>query len=301
MRFSKKLWLGQPDPFARLRRIESLDVDTQFREITALFYQDFQSIMLPSSFSNFMMTFAAPRISRILASTGELEHRAAKRVVDMSLLSSAVLEHGLGADLGRAAARRVNHMHRQYDIHEDDYVVVSSDAVVISIALAENYGWRPVTDKEREGLRRFHSQMGQAFGSRRPLPGTMKEVRQFWSDYMDRELRFEPQNRRLARAVLAYYGTMFPKGLRTIFRFVLMADVDPRIARACGMPVANAPTRWIATRVMKLLGRLDPVPDGRKDGIAALAKTVYPNGWEVNELGTHIQAKVVQRSEPARA
>jgi ER-bound oxygenase mpaB/B'/Rubber oxygenase, catalytic domain len=301
MRVSKKTWLGQPDSYARLRRIESLDIDANFREIAALFYQDFQSVMLPASFSNFMMTFAAPRISRILGSTGELEHRAAKRVVDMSLLTSAVLEHGLGAELGRDAARRVNHMHRQYDIHEDDFLVVGSDAVVIGIALAENYGWRAVTDKEREAVRRFHSQLGQAFGSHRPLPGTLKEVRQFWSDYMDRELQFEPQNRRLARAVLNYYITMFPKGLRTIFRVVLMADVDPRIARACGMPVANMPTRWIATRVMKLLGRQDPVPDGGKDGLAELAKTVYPNGWEVNELGTHIQAKVVRSPEPAGA
>jgi hypothetical protein len=51
-------------------------------KIATLFYTDFQSVMTPKSFNGLMFTYAAPRISRVLATTGESEHRIAKRVVD---------------------------------------------------------------------------------------------------------------------------------------------------------------------------------------------------------------------------
>lgn len=101
--------------------------------------------MLPQSFNGFLMTFAAPRISRILINTGEIEHRIAKRVIDTMLLYRAVMEHGLDAESGRGAARRVNAMHQNYDIHEDDFVAVSCDEIVNSLDLAERYGWRAGT------------------------------------------------------------------------------------------------------------------------------------------------------------
>ena len=101
-----KLWLGTPDKFARLRRIESLDPEVNFREIVGLFYQDFRSVMLLQGFYGFMMTYASPRISRVLAQTGELEKRVAKRIVDTILLSRLVMEHGFEPGPGRDAAHR---------------------------------------------------------------------------------------------------------------------------------------------------------------------------------------------------
>jgi hypothetical protein len=62
-------WLGINDRHARLRRIESLDPATDYREITELFYTDFQSVMLVQAVSGFLFTFAAPRNSRILSAS----------------------------------------------------------------------------------------------------------------------------------------------------------------------------------------------------------------------------------------
>lgn len=33
------------------------------------------------------------------------------------------------------------------------------------------------------------------------------------------------------------------------------------------------------------------LPDDAPDGMESMVRAVYPNGWEVNALGTHIQAK----------
>lgn len=285
-----KTWLGTTDPHARAKRIESLDLDADYLEITQLFYADFQSVVGLQGIHSFLMNAAVPRISRILASTGELENRVAKRIIDTTLLAHAVMAQGLGPGPGRDAARRVNAMHKQYTIHEEDFVAVGGDEAMTTIHLSERYGWRPVTDKEREAVRRYYNDQSRAFGSHRPLPASVDELRQFWSDYLDREAFYEPQNERIARSVLAYYATLMPKRGRSLYLALAVATVDPRVLRACGLRVALSPTRWLASALFKALGRRDPVPDGARDGLAAMARKVYPHGYDIKCLGTHVEA-----------
>jgi hypothetical protein len=69
-------WLGTSDPFARLRKIEPLDPVADCREITQLSYADFGSIMIGQLVPSLTTTYAAPRMSRILVSAGELHQRS---------------------------------------------------------------------------------------------------------------------------------------------------------------------------------------------------------------------------------
>jgi uncharacterized protein (DUF2236 family) len=233
-----------------------------------------------------MFTYAAPRISHVLSATGELEHRIAKRVVDTTLLASAVMEHGFkGA--GRDAARRVNAMHSRYEIHPDDFVAVGCEEALGSLELAERYGWREVTEKEQEAVLLYYSHQARAFGSPKMLPATVPEMRAAFSKYLDSELRYEPQNERLTSVLLKWFGNLVPVPLRPLFRMLIVADLDPRIAHACGLRPASKGARWIAQKVLRRNGRQDPVPDGAPNGLEALVQKVYPNGWDVNLLGTH--------------
>jgi uncharacterized protein (DUF2236 family) len=288
---AEKLWLGTPDRFARLRRIEMLDPEVDFREIVQLFSYDFRSIMLLQGLYGFLMTFASPRISRILGETGELEHRVAKRIVDTILLSSAVLDQGFSQGAGREAARRVNAMHRRYDIHEDDFVAVGCDEALCGLAVAEQFGWRAVTDIERKALRNYYDLQSRAYGSRRPLPPDITAMKAFWSDYLEQHARFEPQNRRLAKATLGYFAKLFPAPLRPLAPAMLLGALDPRITRACGLGTQSRGTRWMSHKFLSRMGKLDPVPDNAPDGLGSLVAQVYPDGWELSELGTHIRGK----------
>jgi ER-bound oxygenase mpaB/B'/Rubber oxygenase, catalytic domain len=297
---SIKLWLGTPDRYARLRRIEALDLKASYREITALFYGDFQSVMLPKSCSGLMFTFSAPRISRVLSSTGEVEHRIAKRVVDTTLLASAVMEHGFGTGIGADAARRVSAMHRHYDIHEDDFVATACEEALVSLELAEKFGWRRVTDKEREALRIFYNRQARVFGSPKPLPESIPLMRQFFSGYLDTQLRFEPQNLRLAKALISWFCGLAPRPLRPLFPTFLLANVDARIVRACGLRVPSKISSWAAHAAMKIVGMRDPLPDNAPNGLEELARSIYPSGWQVNELGTHLENRVLVDQQPQR-
>lgn len=291
------LWLGQPDPFARLRRIEQLDPATDYLEITNLFYTDFQSVMLLKSFNGFMFTFAAPRISRVLGSTGEIDKRIAKRILDTTLLSSAVMEHGFGTPVGREAARRVNAMHSRYDIQEDDFVAVGIEEAIGSLDLAEKFGWRPVTDIEREAVRVFYNYQARAFGSPRPLPGSVPEMRAFFERYLDTELAFEPQNRRMSDVFIGWFRKLLPAPLRPLTAPFLLSHLDHRIAKACGLSIPAGPVRSLAHSAMRRVGRRDPIPDGAPNKLEAMVRQVYPDGYELSRLGTHVES--LQESEAA--
>lgn len=286
---AKARWLGSDDRHARLRKIEQLDPEKDYRDIAVLFYDDFNSIMLLQAVTGFMLTYAAPRMSRILSSTGESERRVAKRFVDTALLARTVMRHGLGAGTGRDAARRVNAMHRQYDIHPEDFVMVGCDEVVMSVEIADRFGWRPVIDAEREALRIYYSHQSRAFGSRLPLPATLTGMRELWDRYVAEQLAFEAQNLRLAEVLLRYVAKLIPLP-RPIVEPLLLAQVDPRIIRACGLCVPGAAMRRFSSMAFRLLGKRDPVPDGQPDGLLGLVRTVYPDGWQVHTLGTHVGA-----------
>jgi hypothetical protein len=286
---SKARWLGTTDRHARLKAIERLDVERDYREITKLFYEDFQSTMAAKPINGFMMNYSSPRISRVLSGSGELERRVAKRVVDTILLSSAVMQHGFAGE-GRDAARRVNHMHRHYDIHPEDFLAVGSEEVVGSVELAERYGWRPVTDKEREAINRYYSHQARAFGSPTPLPATYAETKAFYEDYVDRQSHYEPWNERLGRALTAFLTMLAPLPVRPLFRAVLLAQLDDRIARACGFRPASRLMKRLAHAILLGLGRKDPVPDGAPNHLEALVRRVYPDGVTIDQAGTHHEA-----------
>lgn len=292
----ERRWLGTTDPYVRLKQIEALDLDTEYREITKLFYADFQSTMVAKSINGFMMNYAAPRISRVLGSTGELEHRISKRVIDTIILASAVMMEGFTGQ-GRDAARRVNAMHRQYDIHPDDFIAVGAEETVGSIVLAERYGWRPVTDKEREAVNRYYSHQARAFGSPNPLPATYAETKAFFEAYLDNHVRYEPQNERLGTVLLSWIGTMAPAGMRSLYRFILVAQLDDRIARACGIHPASRVAKWFAHTALNHLGGKLPVADGGPSHLDALVSSVYPNGYEISKIGTHV-ANVGDQYDP---
>jgi hypothetical protein len=225
-------------------------------------------------------------MSRILSGTGEIEHRFAKRAVDTSLTASTILQHGFGSEIGRKLARQVSELHKQYDIHPDDFVLIGCDTPLFSLEMAERYGWRAVTDKEREALRILYDYQARAFGSRKPLPGSMIEMKQYLSEYFDTQLYFEPQNLRMAKVALDWYVGLAPLLARKLVRKIMLGVLDPRVVRACGLPVPGKISRLICDAAMRMLGRRDPIQDGvGSDPMVGLAKLVYPNGYDFDMLG----------------
>lgn len=292
MKQAQKLWLGTTDPYIRLRKIESLNPDTEYRQITQLFYGDFQSAMFMKFVHGFLFTYSAPRVAKILAGTGQLlEQRITKRIVDTTLLASATMLHGFKEPEGRDAARRVNAMHSRYDIHPDDFVAVGAEEAIGSLDLAHRFGWRKVTEKEEEAVRKYYSHQARAFGSPRPLPDTVAEMRAFFSHFLDTELRYQPENEQLANTLLDWFCAQVPAPFRGIFRTLLISDLDSRVAQACGLGRPPRLAKGVLEIFLRRMARKDPVPDGVPSNLDNMVRGVYPNGWTYDDLGTHSHAK----------
>jgi uncharacterized protein (DUF2236 family) len=286
------------DRYRRLRRIEGLDPAEDYREIVELFYLDFQAVAVLQLVTGNLFTFAVPRMSRILEQSGQFLHHTEKRVIDTGLFSAVVMAHGFGPGTGRDAARRVNAMHRHYDIHQDDFVGVGCDIPVMSVATAERFGWRKVTEHERRALAIFYDREARVFGSHQSLPSTIGEMREYWEAYVDEHVRYEPQNERLARAFLGYLPQMFPRRVGRPLVNLLVAQVDPRILRGCGLPVPSAARKGVSTAILRALGATGPGRDiqpGERSPLQKIADRIYPQGWNVHTLGTHL----AEPSEPS--
>lgn len=295
---SKATWLGTNDRFARLRKIEQLDVDTHAREISLLFYADFQKTLIPKSFNGFMFNYAATRIAAVLASTGEVVQRFPKRIVDTTLLASQYMIHGPKDDAGRDAARRINAMHRRYDINPDDFIAVGCEEAIVSLDLAEKYGWREVTEKEKDAVCKFYSEQARAFGGTKPMPAKYKEAAAFYEHYLETELSYEPQHEKMALVLIDWFVAQVPKPLRSTASQLLLSYIDPRIARACGIKPPPRIARLAFDAMMKLRGRSGPPPDDGPKGLDDLVKTVYPNGWKFDELGTLDKSAPANKNPP---
>ena len=280
-----KQWLGKNDKWARLRRIETLDLYKDWLEIGGLTSRDFLSIIFPVPFAGFMTTFAAPRMSRILHSTGELTNRVAKRAVDTILFSSTLHTHGFGTPEGRRAAQKVNALHAQYDIHPDDFIAVGCDPLIFTLDLFDKYGWRELLPVEREAQRLYYDRQARAFGSRKALPKTEDEMRDFVDNYFETQLWYEPQNQEMAEKTLEWYCELAPKHLRGLFRRMLLSTIDPRVLKACGIARPGRLDRTIANFAIKRLAAKDPLPDGQPDMLQDLVKSVYPDGYSIDDLG----------------
>lgn len=269
----------------RLRRIESLDPNKDYHEVARLFFADFRSIMLPHGLKSLLFTFAIPRMSQLLITTGEFEKHLAKRIVDTILLSHLVLEHGVSEGSGREAARRVRAMHQRFDIEPTDFIAVGCEELLSALELSRRYGWRPVSETEQIALRHYYDLKSRAYGSSRPFPATIADLRAFRSEYLESQARYEPQNKFLAASTLAYFCQLLPRFLRPLAPAILLSQVDPCIVRACGMPVPSTPSRWLSHQVFSLAGRRDPMPDIGAEQLRKMAASVYPKGWQISDLG----------------
>lgn len=288
----KRLWMGKPDPYARLREIERLDLDEDYVEIAHLFFADFSSAMFSTGAAEFMFTFAAPKISRVLYASGEIEKRLDKRIVDTGLFTAINFMHGFEGK-GKEAADRVREMHSRYRIAGDEFVATACDEIVVALRSAELFGWRPVTDKEREAVRLFFSARALAYGSPTKLPDSLAGVYEFMETYIANECRYEKRNHILTAKLLDWYGTKVARPLRPILRAMLLAPQDPRILSACGVKRPSALMRKIGMALLKRRAGKGPVPDSDSDALAEFARTVYPDGYTIEDLGTKPPSRTV--------
>ncbi|MGW0732517.1 oxygenase MpaB family protein [Streptomyces sp. NPDC002851] len=234
-------------------------------------------------------TYAVPSIGRLLAETRELTDRTQKRYDDTSLLLDTVLEHGFGTDEGRTAIRRINQMHRSYDISNEDMRYVLCTFVVMPKRWIDAYGWRRLSRHETVASAVYYRTLGRHMGIQ-DIPGSYEEFEQCLDAYEEAHFAWDEGARRVSDATLDLMASWYPRPLAPLLRTSTLALLDEPLLRAFHYEPPGAATRTLVRRAVRLRGRaVRLMPPRTAPHYARQNWEIkgYPNGYRVGELGTY--------------
>lgn len=232
--------------------------------------------------------FGVAKGTPLLVQTGEFVQRTQKRYDDTVLILSEILESG-GYDTprGQAALVRMNKQHGRFHIPNDEYLYTLSTFIFEPIRWNARYGWRPLTDTEKQASYWFWRELGTRMGIK-DIPDNLEAFEQFNLDFEEKEFRYSPDNEIIAIATRNLMLSWFlPKSLWKLGASVVHAMLDDRLLYAVGMKPAP---RWLQVLVrgsIRLRGRLMAwlPPRRRPRLLTKMSNRTYPNGYVISELG----------------
>lgn len=275
---------------ARLKRIGELDPERDAQQILRIsagyeFPWDYQRSLEIALFR----TYCSPRISKVLAQTGEFEHAPQKRYDDTAILMAEMLEHGVRSERGHEAVRTINRMHGRYAIGNEDMLYVLSTFTFDPLDWIERYGWRPLHQNERLASYHYFREIGAAMGIS-GIPPTFHEFAQFKREYEAREFVYSPDNHAIGTYTLELFCGWFPRPLHPIIRRGAYAFLGPAMTAAFGFPDGSPALRACLDAALRLRGRAVRLLPGHRDSKLAndpgnRTYPGYPRGYRPRDLG----------------
>lgn len=232
--------------------------------------------------------FGVAKGSPLLVQTGEFVQRTQKRYDDTVLILSEILESG-GYDTprGQAALVRMNKQHGRFQIPNDEFVYTLSTFILEPIRWNEKYGWRPLTETEKQASYYFWREIGQRMGIR-DIPESLEAYDRFNRDFEAAQFRYSPDNELIATATRNLMLSWFlPKFMWKIGAPFIHALIDDHLLESVGMRPAP---RWLQIVVrgsLRLRGRLVALlpPRRRPRLLTKMRNRTYPDGYYISELG----------------
>ncbi|MBM0201723.1 DUF2236 domain-containing protein [Micromonospora sp. STR1s_5] len=237
----------------------------------------------------FNRSFSIPAIATLHTATGELTERTQKRIDDTGLLMYEMVLNGFDQPRGREALRRVNQIHRPYDISNDDFRYVLGCLVVIPTRWLQEYAWRPPCCHERHATYLFYRELGRRMGIT-DIPGSYDEFETWFDAYDAAHLQPNDDAAAIERATRMLMLTRIPRTLAPLGNALVSALYDAPLRRATRVDTPVWPVRaglHLALRTRSRLQRWFGAPLTTAlfaDGITAKS---YPHGYEISQLGPH--------------
>ncbi|MGI5347241.1 oxygenase MpaB family protein [Streptomyces sp. CA-250714] len=278
--------------YDRLRHILQLDPERDSHEI----YRLITAYEFPWDFTRALelalyRTYAVPSIGRLLARTAELTDRTQKRYDDTALLLDAVVEHGFDSAQGRTAIRRINQMHRAYDISNDDMRYVLCTFVVMPKRWLDTFGWRSLTHHELRAVSHYYGTLGRHMGIKE-IPGSYEEFESCLDSYEDAHFGWDEGARTVSDATLDLMASWYPRPLAPLVRGTSLALLDDSLLRAFRYAEPSPVARQLTRGALRLRARgVRLLPPRRSPHYARQNPEIkgypgYPEGYRIEDLGT---------------
>ncbi|MBP2476495.1 hypothetical protein JOF53_005367 [Crossiella equi] len=236
-------------------------------------------------------TYAVPSISRLLARTGEFEHRPQRRYDDTLLLMAELTEHGYDSERGKQSLRRINQMHGRYDITNDDMLYVLTTFIYEPIRWLARHGWRPLHQHERLAAFHFYREVGRRMGIKH-IPEDYDELDRFNRDYERTHFQYTETNQRVGEYTVDLFCSWYPAAVRAGVRRAVYAAMDEPLRVAFGFPEQPPWLRKVVAGALTWRGRaVWWLPERKVSRTAADPRNRtypgYPEGYRVADLGVH--------------
>ena len=270
------------------REIASLDAERDCQRIVHLLVvYEFPFDLVRATEMALFHTFGSRSVARLLDRTGEFAARGQKRYDDTKLLIGQFIERGWDEETGRRSIERMNRIHANFQIPNDDYLFVLWTFVEFPLRWTDEYGWRAFTPHERAAWFNFWREIGRHMGLR-DIPPTPDAFDEFARGYEARELVHDPANQRVAEATIAIMAAWLPRPLRFAVRPVVSCLVAARLLPAIGFA---APPAWVAILVrstLKVRARVKRIVSFERHPylLAHSRNRTYPgNRYRIESLG----------------
>ncbi|MEU8009013.1 oxygenase MpaB family protein [Micromonospora parva] len=235
----------------------------------------------------FNRSFSIPAIATVHTATGELTDRTQKRIDDTGLLMYEMVLNGFEQPRGRDALRRVNQIHRPYDIGNDDFRYVLGCLVVIPTRWLQAYGWRPPCCHERQATYLFYRELGRRMGIT-DIPASYDEFETWFDAHDAAHLQPNDDAAAIERATRTLMLNRLPRMLAPLGNALVSAMYDEPLRRATRVDTPAWSVRaglHLALKTRSLFQWWFGAPRATPlfaDGIRARS---YPDGYEISQLG----------------
>jgi hypothetical protein len=270
-------------------RNDSLHPETDFVEIyrNVVMHEFPWDMNQALSFALFR-TYAVPGIGRLLDATGEFTGNVQKRYDDTALLLEPPTRLGFDHPESKAAIRRINAMHRAYDIPDHEFRYVLSTFVVVPKRWLDDYGKRPMTAHEVEASVHYYRSLGRHMNIK-DVPETYAGFEDLMDSYEAEHFAYDAGARRVADSTLALMKTFYARPVRRpagLFAQALMDqplrdafryDAPPAVVQRASRAALKA--RGVALRAFPARRRPKQIED-----ISWIRS--YPDGYDVERLGS---------------
>lgn len=273
---------------SKLDEIRTLDPVLDHKRIVALtvLYEFPFDITRSLEFALFR-TYAVPSISKLLDSTKEFYERPQKRYDDTDLIVSVILNQGYDSPAGEAALKRMNQMHKRFEIANEDFLYVLSTFIFEPILWNERYGWRRMIETERLALFYCWREIGKRMGIS-DIPETYEKFEAFKQSFEEQHFQFSETNRKVGTATVNLFLSWFPAVVRPLGRQAIYALMDEPLLRAFGFPAPRRGVRPLvhgALRFLAVCTRVLPKRRYPKDRMYGMKRRSYSGPYSLEDIG----------------
>jgi len=233
-----------------------------------------------------LRTFCVPSISKLLDQTGEFHHHTQKRYDDTGIIVSELFKWGYCHPRGQAFLQRMNAIHHRYSIENADYLYVLSTFIYEPVRWIEQFGWRRLTELEKQAVYYFWREVGQRMAIV-DIPPSYEQFEEYNRDYEQTYFVYDEANQRVADATREMLLTWFPRGVRSQINKAIPALLDPALLNALGWQPAPTNLTALLKKSLHLRSRLlrQLPPRTLPDFFADQPIRSYPAGYTVEDIG----------------